>query len=379
MKLLRRLKRRPPDVDPNLPSAVLGAVREDRGRFADLRGARVLIYWPHGLGDWVSLGAIAPLLEQSNTYAITRFGDDYISMMEGNRFLAPLRSGVRRPGDGSERGAKHFGITLAECSGRRVSLALPEPLDEEVAGFEPEVLLWTDYPETEGRTAYPFHTKARNLARLLVRSERLKGFDLSQPLPSAIDFSATDDVQRRVDERLARFAPPGSRIAVVSRAGVTAARKNWGDGSEFAQVAGALAQRDSRWRFVSMDEETPHSAVAGFRALFGDVDEPFARILKALLARADLTIAVPAGPLHAAMARGGMGVVGLWLAHHPDWYDEPNPDAVHLVGRYVRDRGFDRRPATTTKPPSLAHRLQYLDTAAVPADAVLAAVESVIS
>lgn len=379
MKLLRRLKRRPPDVDPNLPRTVLGAMREDRGRFADLRGARVLIYWPHGLGDWVHLGAIAPLLEQSNVYAVSRFGDDYVSVMEGNRILEPLRSGVRAPSDGSDRGAKHFGVTLGECSGKRVSLALPEPLDEEMLRFAPEALLWTDYPETEGRTAYPFHTKARNLARLLVRRERLQGFDLSQPLRSTIDFSAGEDVQRRVDERLARFAPPGSRIAIVSRAGVTAARKNWGDGSEFAQVAVTLSQRDPRWRFLSMDEETPHPGVAGFRALFADLDEPFGRVLKAVLARTDLAVAVPAGPMHMAMARGGIPIVGLWLAHHPDWYDEPNPDAVHLIGRYVRERGFDRRPATTTKPPSLAHRLRYLDTNGVPAGAVLAAVEEVTS
>lgn len=379
MKFLRRLKRPVSEVDPALARTVLGAMREDRERFADLRNARVLIYWPHGLGDWVHLGAIAPLLEQSNAYAITRFGDDYVSVMDGNRFFTPLLSGVRALGDGSERGAAHFGITLRECNGRRVSLALPGPLDEELLQFAPEALLWTDYPETEGRTAYPFHTKARNLARLLVRRERLQGFDLSQPLPSTIDFSVSDDVRRRIDERLARFAPPGSRVALVSRAGVTAARKNWGDGSEFGVVAGALAQRDVRWRFISMDEETPHSAVAGFRSLFGDVDEPFARVLKALLARVDLTIAVPAGPLHAAMSRGGIPVVGLWLAHHPDWYDEPNPNALHLVGRYVRDRGFDRRPATTTKPPSLAHRIEYLDTPNVPAAAVLAAIDSVTS
>ena len=74
------------------------------------------------------------------------------------------------------------------------------------------------------------------------------------------------------------------------------------------------------------------------------------------------------------MARGGVPIVGLWLAHHPDWYDEPNPAALHLVGRYVRDRGFDRRPATTSKPSSLQHRLVYLDTLGVsPAVAIEAA------
>ncbi len=379
MKLLRRLKRSAPHADPSLPRTVLGAMREDRQRFADLRGSRVLIYWPHGLGDWVHLSAIAPLLEQSNAYAITRFGDDYVSVMDANRFFTPLHSGVRAPSDGAERGALHFGVTLRECDGRRVSLALPSPLDEEVLRFAPEALLWTDYPETEGKTAYPFHTKARNLARLLVRPERLQGFDLSRPLSGTIDFTVSDDLRRRVDQRLARFAPPQSRIALVSRAGVTAARKNWGDGSEFAQVTATLARRDLRWRFISMDEETPHPAVAGFRALFRGIDEPFARILKALLARIDLTIAVPAGPLHVAMSHGAIPTVGLWLAHHPDWYDEPNANAVHLIGRYVRDRGFDRRPATSTKPPSLAHRIEYLDTLHVPAAAVLGAVDSLIS
>ena len=60
-------------------------LREDRGRFAALRDKRVLIYWPHGLGDWVHFGAVAPLLEPSNVYAITRFGDDYVALFEGQR------------------------------------------------------------------------------------------------------------------------------------------------------------------------------------------------------------------------------------------------------------------------------------------------------
>jgi hypothetical protein len=69
----------------------------------------------------------------------------------------------------------------------------------------------------------------------------------------------------------------------------------------------------------------------------------------------------------------------LWLSHHPDWYDEPNADAIHLIGRYVRDRGFDRRPATTTKPPSLQHRLHYLDTPTIGAEHVVEAARALIS
>jgi hypothetical protein len=362
-----------------LSELVLRAVREDRGRFAALRGERVLIYWPHGLGDWVHAGYIVPLIEKSNAYAITRFGDDYVSMMEGASGVAPLFSGVRRPADGAEAGAPHLGLSLRRCDGRVVRAELPAALAAAVAAFRPTALLWTDYPETEGRTAYPFHTKARNAARLLSRADRLAEFDLARPLRNAIDFTAPAQARRLVEERLARFAPAPARVGVISRRGVTAARKNWGDGSDARAFAAAMRREPGAWRFVSMDDEDLGENVAGFRELFGDLDEPFARLYKALAARADLVVGIPAGPLHAALARGGVPTVGLWLAHHPDWYDEPNPDAIHLVGRYVRDRGFDRRPASSTKPPSLRHRLEQLDTLAIPAGAVVEAARAVTS
>ena len=127
-----------------------------------------------------------------------------------------------------------------------------------------------------------------------------------------------------------------------------------------------------------MDDEPLGEGAAGFRALFGDLNEPFARIYKALMMRTDLFVGIPAGPLHLTLARGGVPTVGLWLSHHPDWYDEPNRDAIHLIGRYVRDRGFDRRPATTTKPPSLAHRSRYLDTLEIAAEQVIEAAQTLI-
>jgi hypothetical protein len=351
----------------------LPAMREDRGRFAALRARRVLVYWPHGLGDWVTFGAIAPLLERSNAYAIVRFGDDYVSLMEGNELVEPLLSGVRAPGDGDAFGAPHLGLSLRQCDGRERDVALPAPLSAAVARFAPDALLWTDYPETEGRTAYPFHTKARNLVRLLLSKERLATIDLAAPLRSAIDFAAPPATQQRVDERLATFAPPGARLGVISRRGVTAARKNWGDGSEARDFVAAMRHTANDWRFVSMDDEALGEGVAGFRALFGDLDEPFARLYKALSKRIDLFVGIPAGPLHFTIARGGIPTVGLWIAHHPDWYDEPNPGAVHIVGRYVRDRRFDRRPATTTKPQALRHRLIYLDSNAIDAGSVVEA------
>ncbi|MGA8797246.1 MAG: hypothetical protein WB526_09335 [Candidatus Cybelea sp.] len=355
------------------------ALREDRGRFAALRERRILIYWPHGLGDWVHFGHVAPLLDDSNAYAITRFGDDYVSVLEGSPIVRALSSGVRAPADGVELGAAHLGITLRGCGDKDLRLRVPFPLSQEVSDFAPDALLWTDYPETEGRTAYPFHTKARNLARLLVRRERLATFDLSQPLRSAIDFAAPEGTQRRVDERLARVLSKGKRLCVILRAGITAARKNWGDGSEARAFVAALRGGASDWVVISMEDEELGESVVGFRALFAELDEPFARIFKALAARIDLFIGVPAGPLHFVLARGGVPAIGLWVAHHPDWYDEPNPNAIQVVGRYVRDRGFDRRVATTSKPQSLWHRLCYLDSATIGAEPVLEVARSLIA
>jgi len=355
----------------------LQTMREDRGRFAALRGTRVLIYWPHGFGDWVTFGVVPPLLEPSNAYAITRIGDDYVSLMEGNRFVEPLYGGVRAPSDAPSGGVAHLGLSLRACNGKTANVTFPAPLDAAVARFAPRALLWTDYPETEGRSPFPFHTKARHLIGRLVSRERLAAFDLALPLPNGIDFSASEPTQRRVDERLAQFAQPGDRIAVVSRCGVTAARKNWGDGTQARAFAAALRASSPRWRIVSMDDEDLGGGTAGFRALFGEIGEPFGRIYKAFSSRVALFAGVPAGPLHFTMARGGIPTVGLWIAHHPDWYDEPNPAAIHLVGRYVRERKFDRRPATTTKPPSLRHRLVYLETDAIGADDVMEAVRAV--
>ncbi len=356
---------------------MLRAMREDRGRFAALRGERVFVYWPHGLGDWVHLAAILPMLEPSNVYAIARFGDDYSAILEGNQYVRVLRSGVREPGDGSSAGAKHLGLELRGLDGRPREVHAPEPLATELGAFGPTVVLWTDYPETEGRTAFPFQSKARNLARLLIARERLAAFDLSAPLSTTLDFTVTPELQARVDERLQRFAPAGTRRYVLSIAGYTAERKNW-DPSEARRFVHLLARDDPQARVVAMEDPALGDAspwpgreiVAGYRELFGQLDAPFARAFLALLGRVDGVVAIPAGPLHVAMARGGFPIVGVWQTHLPEWYDEPQRDALHLIGSYVRERGFDRRPATRTLPDAW-HRKEMLATRTIPAEAVL--------
>ena len=65
----------------------LPAVREDRGRFAALRRKRVLIYWPHGFGDWVTFGAVAPLLEPT----VTDWAEDALAPLAASpRYCATM-------------------------------------------------------------------------------------------------------------------------------------------------------------------------------------------------------------------------------------------------------------------------------------------------
>ncbi len=357
------------------------AMREDRRRFAALRNERVFIYWPHGLGDWVHVAAVLPLLEPSNAYAIARFGDDYSSILEGNRYVRVMHSGVLRLSDGSPFGSRDLGLILRRLDGSRRTLRAPEPLASALAEFQPTVALWTDYPETEGRTAFPFQSKARNLARLLVSRDRLSGFDLTKPLVTTLAFHVDAALQAAVDERLQRFAPAGTRRVVLSFAGYTAERKNW-DSRQARTFARLVRQDDARARIIAMDDPAMgdgsrwpgREIVAGYRQLFSDLDAPFARVFLALLSRVEGFVGIPAGPLHVAMARGGFPIVGLWLAHLPEWYDEPNRDAMHLIGSLVRERRFDRRRATTTLPPGW-HRKTMLDTRMIPAEAVLAALK----
>ncbi len=55
-----------------------------------------------------------------------------------------------------------------------------------------------------------------------------------------------------------------------------------------------------------MDDEDLGERSAGFRALFGDLDEPFGHVMRAFAQRLDFFVGVPAGPLHFALARGSV-------------------------------------------------------------------------
>ena len=101
--------------------------RRDEEGFAGLRNRRVLIYWPHGFGDWVFLSYLLPLLEPTNRYFVTRYGDDNTAVFDGSAWVTPLYVGQNSTHcrDGAEFGNAHFGLRNGERTGRSMRLALP--------------------------------------------------------------------------------------------------------------------------------------------------------------------------------------------------------------------------------------------------------------
>ncbi|NNM93175.1 MAG: hypothetical protein HKL92_07525 [Candidatus Eremiobacteraeota bacterium] len=225
--MLANLFPRHPSIAPDLSRTTLRTFNERNGEFARLRGERIAIYWPHGFGDWVHFGAIAALLSPENAYAIFRIGDDFSALFTGADPVGAFPSGIRAVGDGADLGARHLGLNWRSLRGKQETIALLGTMSAAFARFAPTALLYTDYPEPEGRLAFPYHTKARALARLLVEEARLARFDLAQPLPQSANFVAPPELQRRVDDLLARYFDPCERVLLLATSGHTEPAKAW--------------------------------------------------------------------------------------------------------------------------------------------------------
>ncbi len=343
---------------------------ERRGAFAALRGRRVLVYWPHGLGDFVHFGTVARALTPENAYFITRFGDDFVHLFDGAQGITPLLSGTQSIGDGSAQGARHLGIEWKKIRNRLHEIVFPQPLAARVRDAAIDSVLYTDYPEPEGRNAFPFHTKARALIGKLVAADRLASLDMRAPLPSALTFTVPAESRSRIEMRLRDVVGPGESLYLLAPGGHTTPSKTWPRAHVDAFVSG-VRHFDPRGRALLLDEPT-------IAAGFGDLEVPFAHVLVTLLSNARAMTGVSAGPLHAATAMRASPVVGIWLAHHPDWYDEHNPQSLHLTGPLVSRKRLERRPATVTTPPELRAKTVAFPQRVPNADDAFAALEELL-
>jgi hypothetical protein len=327
---------------------------DDGRRFGWVTNRRVLIYWPHGLGDFVHLSFVAPLLEPSNTYYVTRFGDDFVHLFDEGERVLPIFSGANALGNGSALGAKpHFGLDLDHPPDGVKHLDVPEPLRARILERGIEVMLVCRYPEMTGRIPYPWHTKARYLAARIIAPKRLATIDFAQPLRSSLAFRAPADATARIEARMRDVLEPGTRLYLVSAGGHTQIDKIWPE-DQVVAFARDVRARDPLACVISIDERTSgeigreRGLAPTTTELFGDLELPFPHVLVTLIRAAHAYVGVAAGPLHAAIAMGERPTVGIWLSHWPEYYDEPARNTIHLVGPAVYKQKLDRRPGART-------------------------------
>jgi hypothetical protein len=372
--------------------------------FKNISGANILIYWPHGFGDWVQLAYVLPLLSSSNRYWITRFGDDNVSCMDNHADVTPIYLGVNTCDSGSAFDNPHFGIRYEDVDGGELELRLPPALYDKCCANRIDCVLWSGFPETAGQVDYPYHTKARALLPYLVRPETLREDSLNRPLSSSISFDVAPWVSQCVESRLRNFAGLGSRkMCIIGRNGYTSVGKNWGhlwredleprkrrEGEECREFMRLMLRKDRDWLFLMMEDrlfqgdDTARSAehhAYSYAELFGALGAsslPFGVVMKALANLADLCVGVPAGPYHLCMSKPGLPTVGLWTEHFPSWFDEPKSSSRHVVSRNVRDRGLDRRPGSFSTRAELEYHLIWADTRILTGELVLSAVEDLL-
>jgi hypothetical protein len=376
----------------------------DQTDFRTVTGRNVLMYWPHGFGDWIMLGYLLPLLDSSNRYWVTRFGDDYVSVIEDNAYAAPAYLGISSPhcDDGGTYGIPHFGIERTDGSENEVKL--PLSLYRLCVENEIDTLLWPGFPETYGGIGYPYHSKPRYLIQHLVPDAVRQELKVHKPLPNAVMFHTPPALRRFVEAKLESWTGFGERkLCLIGRTGFTAHGKNWGhlwraeadsvlpEGEECRDFMRLMLQRDSRWMFLSLEDrlyegqDTLRSEdlhCYSYAALFGEngtVNVPYGLVMKALAELADLFVGVPSGPYCLSMVKPELPTVGIWIEHFPSWYSEPKPDAIHVISRNVYDTGSGYYSGSFLSQGELHYRAHRVDTRRITGEQVLNAVEELLT
>ena len=381
--------------------------REPGDGFTDLRNTSVLLYWPHGFGDWVFLSYMLPLLEPSNRYFVSRHGDHNISAFEGCALAAPLYCGENntRKGDRDADGVPHFGLRTA--GGGRRTLELPPALHDGCVRHGIEAFVDLGFWEARGNSPFPYHTKARMALKTYVAPARLRAIEqgvLTQPLRSCLHFAAPPAVEQLIETRLRSLLDIGRRkLCIIIRNGYTQTEKNWGhlwredmpegrrrEGEECRDFIRLLHRKDPSWVVLVVEDQMftgddtvrdPALNCFSYAEIFGPAAGaalPFGWVAKALVRLASLVVGVPAGLFHLAVAYPAVPVVGVWTAFLPSWWDEPRSGYRNVAGRFSREQGWHELPGSFAECGGLHFAIEHLNSRIIPGEAVFAAVEKLL-
>jgi hypothetical protein len=377
-----------------------------RGNFPSLRNRNVLIYWPHGVGDWVFLSNIIPVLNRSNRYFVTRYGDDTVALFDGSEYATPLYIGVNSPhcGDGKAYHNEHFTVDYDTIDGSTKMLELPLGLYEQCRKNDIDTFLFHSFYEVYGWRDFPFHTKGRNTLPELVDGETLNSARLDTSLRSAVNPHVDSWVKKWIESRLESFTGrEGRKLCLICRNGYTSTSKNWGhkwredmpegkqnEGEEARDFMRLLLDKDPNWIFLTFEDrlfngyDTLRDAslnsfsYADVFNTVGDGCAPYALILRALMEIADLCIGVPVGPYHLSMAYPNLPSVGLWIDHIPSWYDEPKSGSINIINSHAIHQKYYDRPGSFDERELLNFHARHVDTRIITGDQVFSSVEELL-
>lgn len=354
--------------------------------FRDVKDSNVLIYFPHGFGDFVQFSYILPLLESSNHYWMTRYGDDYTIVMDGNLHVTPLFLGIKSTLCDAEAlyGNHPLGIDIDKIDGSIQQIEAPLALTRYCTAHGIDTVYVATYPEIWGYGPFPYHTKARHMLSLMTNLSEETRKRLDAPLRSTINFVVPPAIQNWVEAQLHCHLGLGDRkLCIISQNGHTSIEKNWGhlwredfpgksqiEGEECRDFMRLMLKHDPNWTFLVMEDRllkgedticSKELSAYSYAQVFG-ANLPFGLAMKACANVADLAVGVPTGPHHLAMAKDDLPVVGIWLAHMPSWYDEPKQASIHVISRNVIRTERGHRPGSFLSRGELIYRALEVDT-----------------
>lgn len=377
------------------------SIREIR----QLRDANVIIYFAHGLGDFVMFNNVVPfLVGNNNQLHITRFGDDYIAIQDNCEFLKPFYAGVDSVNcnDGETYDNHHFQI----FSGRQ--LQITALMKEKLKTLNNAYICVEHFPEPAWRgkdsPGFPFHSKPRSLIATfkddLLAHEQTA---LKHPLPNAINTSPNHFVDALVDRRLRTFTPysDDTPIVVITRYGLTSCGKNWGhsfrctaypeEGAEARKFIKMCRQKNKNTVFVSMEHRgvAPHDSlvdhernVYGFAELFSaqtpnDFSIPYAMLLMGLFRKSRVHVGCATGASGVASLFNNLCNVIVWPELFPSWYFEPTQNTTNIIGC---DKLDDRRarPYSFDTAENLHYNNVYVNTPYITPEAVFDIIEDAL-
>ena len=307
-----------------------------------LNNENILIYFPHGLGDWVMFNNITPFL--NNNIFMSRYGDNYSSIMEDSEKITPIYCGVN-----------NVHSEQSDFISSNNFDTLPRSILEKCK--KNKITHFFFNPFYESQSTFPYHSKGRShlLSCHDLLSDEQKS-NLNNVLKNNINIKDNSFITNILISKLYSMTSYNSlsKIIVISRYGITSVGKNWGhlyrdekyknEADEAREFIDLCLKKNPNTIFLTMESSLLNSShslknykknVYSTEELFGSFDNnnniPYAILLKSLFSITDIHIACPSGPLGLSLLFNNIKSIGLYIEHIPSWYFEPGKNELNII------------------------------------------------